>query len=198
MRRSTRSKPVAVFGKRRIPSPLQNLHHRLLDEAIHARLGRRVSHPSIRLRDFHPPHRFRFVGPVQQLLPDSRPVLPQIRLRVDRPSSGRRPRYLCCPSTCRNASFRFCSFTYLLHDLTLCWLGVRCSLTTESDSMSPRPACRASPVGADEKSSLNWIFSRLSLSRYHVLLASPLVRAFSHRFRFGLSVAPPFGDGVPH
>jgi hypothetical protein len=40
------------------------------------------------------------------------------------------------------------------------------SLTTESDSMSSRPACRASPVGADEKSSLNWIFSRLSLSRF--------------------------------
>src|SRR5712672_2650636 len=27
-------------------------------------------------------------------------------------------------------------------------------------------ACRASPVGADEKSSLNWMFSRLSLSRF--------------------------------
>ncbi len=32
--------------------------------------------------------------------------------------------------------------------------------------MSSRPACRASPVGADEKSSLNWMFSRLSLSRF--------------------------------
>src|SRR5450759_4079092 len=34
MRRSTRSKPVAVLGKRRVPSLLQNLHHRLLDKAI--------------------------------------------------------------------------------------------------------------------------------------------------------------------
>ena len=32
--------------------------------------------------------------------------------------------------------------------------------------MSSRPACRASPVGADEKSSLNWMFSRLSLTRF--------------------------------
>jgi hypothetical protein len=32
--------------------------------------------------------------------------------------------------------------------------------------MSSRPACRASPVGADEKSSLNWRFSRLSPSRF--------------------------------
>src|SRR6266480_8142755 len=38
------------------------------------------------------------------------------------------------------------------------------SFTAESDSMSSHNACRASPVGADEKSSLNWI-SRLSLSR---------------------------------
>src|SRR5882724_12060892 len=40
------------------------------------------------------------------------------------------------------------------------------SCTTGSDSMSSRNACRASPVGADEKSSLNWMFSRLSLSRF--------------------------------
>ena len=40
------------------------------------------------------------------------------------------------------------------------------SLTAESDSLSFRPACRASPVGADRKSSLNWMFSRLSLSRF--------------------------------
>jgi hypothetical protein len=25
-----------------------------------------------------------------------------------------------------------------------------------------------------------------------------IVRAFGHRFRLGLSVAPPFGCGVPH
>ena len=35
-----------------------------------------------------------------------------------------------------------------------------------TDSMSSRPACRASPVGVDEKSSPNWMFSRLSLSRF--------------------------------
>src|SRR5271155_3464299 len=34
MRRPTRSEPIAVLGKRRVPLPLQNLHHRLLDEAI--------------------------------------------------------------------------------------------------------------------------------------------------------------------
>jgi hypothetical protein len=29
-----RSKPIAVLGERRVPLPLQHLHHRLLDEAI--------------------------------------------------------------------------------------------------------------------------------------------------------------------
>jgi hypothetical protein len=32
--------------------------------------------------------------------------------------------------------------------------------------MPSRPACRASLVGIDEKSSLSWMFSRLSLSRF--------------------------------
>ena len=41
------------------------------------------------------------------------------------------------------------------------------SLIVESDLMSsPYPAWRASPVGTDEKSSLNWMFSRLSPSSY--------------------------------
>jgi hypothetical protein len=64
-----------------------------------------------------------------------------------------------------------CSFTYFLHDSTflhdrLVLAGRSGSCTTESDSMSSRNACRASPVGTDEKSSLNWMFSRLSLSRF--------------------------------
>jgi hypothetical protein len=76
--------------------------------------------------------------------------------------------------------------------------GCSGSFVTESDSMSSRPACRASPVGVDEKSSLNWMFSRLSLSRFMSYL--PLLS-------FGPSVTvpglayllpPPFGDGVPH
>src|SRR6266446_4189871 len=67
------------------------------------------------------------------------------------------------------------------------------SCTTGSDPMSSRNACRASPVGADEKSSLNWMFSRLSLSRFMSYL--PLLS-------FGPSVTvpgsaylltPPFG-----
>jgi hypothetical protein len=116
MRRSTRSKPIAVLGERRVPLPLQNLHHRLLDEAIQHGWDAKLSHPSsIRLRDFHPPHRFRFVGPVQQLLPNSRPVLLQIVAKlidshpVDAGATFVAPHLPQC-------FLQVCSFTYFLHD----------------------------------------------------------------------------------
>src|ERR1043166_2174394 len=45
------------------------------------RTGRRdakLSHPTVRLGAFHPPYRFRFISPVQQLFPDGWPVLFQV------------------------------------------------------------------------------------------------------------------------
>ena len=47
--------------------------------------GRRdakLSHPSVRFGDFHPPHRLRFIGPSQQLFPDGWPVLLQKRWQL--------------------------------------------------------------------------------------------------------------------
>src|SRR5438477_11823573 len=78
MCRSSGSKTVAVIGECRVPPLLQNLHHRLLDEAIQHRRDAKLSHPAVWLGDFHPPHRLRFVGPVQQLFSDRWPVLSQI------------------------------------------------------------------------------------------------------------------------
>src|SRR6267143_2720533 len=94
--------------------------------------------------------------------------------------------------TCRNASFKFAR-SHTSSMIRLVFSGFTDTYTTESDSMSSRNACRASPVGADEKSSLNWMFSRLSLSRFMSYL--PLLS-------FGPSVTvpgsaylltPPFG-----
>ena len=67
------------------------------------------------------------------------------------------------------------------------------SCAAESDSMSSRNACRASPVGADEKSSLNWMFSRLSLSRFMSYL--PLLSFGPSVTVPGLAylLTPPFG-----
>ncbi len=78
MSRPPRSEPIAVIGKRRVPLPLQNLHHRLLDQSIQHRRDAKLAHPSVRFGDFHPPHRLRFVGSVQQLFPDGWPMLFQI------------------------------------------------------------------------------------------------------------------------
>src|ERR1700757_3792202 len=118
MRRSTRSKPVAVLGKRRVPPPLHYLHHRLLDKTIQYGGDAKLSHPSsIRLRDFHPPYRFRFVGPVQQLLPNGRPVLLQIVAKlidghpVDARATFIAPHLPQC-------FLQVCSFTYVLHGST--------------------------------------------------------------------------------
>src|SRR3984893_14933380 len=59
MRRPPRTKPVAVFGKRPVPSALQNLHHRLLDKPIQHRRDAKLSHPSVRFRDLYPFYRLR-------------------------------------------------------------------------------------------------------------------------------------------
>ena len=75
MRRPSRSKPVAVWRERPIPSALEDLHHRLLDEAIQHRRDAKLAHPAVRLGDLDPPHRLRFVGPRQQTGPDGWPVL---------------------------------------------------------------------------------------------------------------------------
>src|SRR5215813_6000286 len=84
MSRPSRSEPVAVFGERPVPPPLQNLQHRLLDESIQHTRNAELSHPSsVRLGDFHPPHRLRLVSPVQQSFPDGWPVLLQVVLQSD-------------------------------------------------------------------------------------------------------------------
>ena len=98
MRRSMRSEPIAVLGECRVPSPLQSLHYCLLD-------------------NFYPPHRFWFVGPVQQLLPNGQPVLLQIvaklvdRHPVDARATFIAPHLLQC-------FLQVCSLTYFLHNST--------------------------------------------------------------------------------
>src|SRR6516164_6390446 len=96
--------------------------------------------------------------------------------------------------TCRNAAFRFSrSHTASIHRFVLA--GFSGSLVAPDDSVSSLPASRASPVSTQEKSSSSWMFccsSSLRLMSYWPLL---LVRAFGHRSRLGLSIAPPFGFG---
>src|ERR1700758_2239190 len=65
LRAAPRSETVAVFGERRVPALLQNLQHRLLDKAIqHASNAELARSTAMRLRDFHPSHRLRWIGSV--------------------------------------------------------------------------------------------------------------------------------------
>src|ERR1035437_630083 len=94
--------------------------------------------------------------------------------------------------TCRNAAFRFSrSHTASINRFVLAGFSV--PLIAPDDSVSSLPASRASPVSAEEKSSSIWIFCCLSSLRLMTYWPLLLVRAFGHRFRLGLSIAPPFG-----
>jgi len=64
MSRPPRPEPVAVIGKRPVPPPLQNLHHRLLDESIQHRWRDRRQCHSYR----YPPGRASTLG-VKSLFP---------------------------------------------------------------------------------------------------------------------------------
>ncbi len=114
MSRPPRPEPVAVIGKRPVPPPLQNLHHRLLDKSIQHRRDAKLSHPSVGLRDFHPPHRLRFVDSTQQLFPDGWPVLFQVvRDAADgHPIDARTTFIALHPPQC---FFQVFSLTYFLH-----------------------------------------------------------------------------------
>ena len=78
-----------MLGERPVPAALQDLQDGLLDKAVqHGRDAQRA-HPAARLGDVHPPHRCRFVGPVQQLFPDGWPVLFEVsRKFTDGPAVG--------------------------------------------------------------------------------------------------------------
>ena len=67
------------------------------------------------------------------------------------------------------------------------------SFVAPDDSVSSLPAPRASPVSGDEKSRRIWTCCCDPSARLMAYWPLLLVRAFSHRFRLGLSVAPPFG-----
>src|SRR6266849_4724555 len=94
--------------------------------------------------------------------------------------------------TCFNAAFRFSrSHTASINRFVLA--GFLVPLVAPDASGPSLPASRASPVSAEEKSSLIWIFCCLSSLRLMAYWPFLLVRAFGPRSRLGLSIAPPFG-----
>src|SRR5215471_8524777 len=69
MSRATRPEAVVAVGERRVPLPLQNLRHRLLDKSVQRGRNAELAHSSVRFGYFYPFHRLWFIGPTQQLFP---------------------------------------------------------------------------------------------------------------------------------
>ena len=69
-----RTKAVTVRRERRFPHRSQSLQDGLLNQAVQPRGDVELAHHAVGFRNLRPPNRLRFVRPVQQLLPDVRPV----------------------------------------------------------------------------------------------------------------------------
>src|SRR3954454_24438682 len=76
------SEAVAVLGKRRVPSLLENLQQGLLDQSVDDTGYAELSDAALRLGDFDPLDRLRLVGSLEQVDPDAWPVLTQVGLGV--------------------------------------------------------------------------------------------------------------------
>jgi hypothetical protein len=79
---ASRSEPVTVPGKRRVPALLENLQQGLLDQSVDDARHRELSDAAVRLGDFDPFDRLRLIGSLEQLRPNARPALTQVALSV--------------------------------------------------------------------------------------------------------------------
>jgi hypothetical protein len=162
----------------------------LLYKAVQHRRNAKLSHSSVRLGDFHPPYRLRLVCSVQQLFPDRWPVLLQVvrELPDSHPvDSGTTSIGLYLPQ----CFLQIVSLTYFLHQsIRISWaFGVmgrqkRFGLFSSRSTGFTRSRERKVQFKLD--------MLPLVAVEIHVVLATPLVRAFSYRSRLGLSVNSTF------
>ena len=158
--------------------------------SIQHRWNAELSHPSVRLRDFYPSDRLRLVGPVQQLFPDGWPVLLQV---VRELINGHA---IDSPTTSIGLHLPQCflqvvSLTYFLHQLIRA--GWAFGAMHRLERFGLFPSCFPGftrRLGMEVQFPLD-ILPPVA-PEIHVLLASPLVRAFEHRSRLGLSVDSTF------
>jgi hypothetical protein len=71
--------------------------------------------------------------------------------------------------------------------------GLSGSIIALTGSAPALPTTEASPRSLHGRVGWRRIFCRVPLMRFRTYLPLPIVRAFDHHFRLGLSVAPPFG-----
>ena len=166
-----RSEAVAVLGKRRVPALLENLQHRLLDQAVDDARDAELSDPAVRFGYLDPLHRLRLIGSLEQLFPNGWPVLPQV---VHRRVDGH-PIHAGTTLVLPHAfprSFEVVSFAHLLHQSFFA-PGFGCLASPRAVRSLRRPAdwgFTPCPPGRPEQF---WVFCRFPLMRSRVLLATP-------------------------
>src|SRR5246500_5877884 len=170
MRRAFRPEPVTVFGEYWVPSALQNLHHRLLNESVQHRRDAKLSHPAFRLRNFHPSHRLWLVGPTQQLFPYGGPVLLQVARELSdfhavdsRTSFVRFDSLVCLPAVLPLADF--------FHQLLVTSWTFGCAFRRARFGPFLRSLWSFTPPLLSKGQ--HWFFCRLSLIESCVLPAAP-------------------------
>jgi hypothetical protein len=110
----------------------------LCSSAVRAdRRDTKLSYSSVRLGDFHPPHRLRFIGPVQQLFPNGWPMLFQVlwQLLDGHPVHASTPLVGLDSSQCLLAVFPLADF---LHQLFRRWPGFRSRAFPQTIRSLPR------------------------------------------------------------
>ncbi|CAN5434694.1 hypothetical protein BH20ACI3_BH20ACI3_18820 [soil metagenome] len=161
MRRPPGTKPVAVIGKRPVPSALQDLHYRLLDEAVQHRRDAKLPHPTVRLWYFYALHRLRFVSPAQQLFSDGWPMLFQIawQLLDGHPVNASATFIALDSGQCLLAVLSPADFFHqlLTTSRAFCLALRRKRLVPSSESLG------ASLLLTSAKANTSWFFCRLSL-----------------------------------
>ena len=111
---ASRSEAVTVLGKRPVPTLLENLQQRLLDQSVDDARDAEFSDPTVRLGYFDPLDRLRLVGSLEQLRPDARPVLTQVVLGVV-DSQSIHARTALVASNAFPRSYEILSLAHLLH-----------------------------------------------------------------------------------
>jgi hypothetical protein len=119
MRRTLRPEAVAVLGERRVPSLLQNLQQRLLDQSIDDTGDAEFSDTAVGFRYLYPPDWLRPVGSAEQLRPDIWPMLTQVTLGIfDGHPIDARSAFVASHALPR--AHEIFSFAHLFHEMHRC------------------------------------------------------------------------------
>jgi len=163
-----------VLGERRVPTSLEDLQQRLLDQSIDDTRNAEFSDPAIRLGDFNPFDRLRCIGSIQQFFPDGGPVLTQVvRGFVDGKTVDAWATLV--PTDAFPRYFEVSSITHLLHKLFFCCRAFGGSLRRKRIGPLAVGAQRFTPAfrrkGQTQLRVLG--FLPLSTQESRVLLATP-------------------------